>query len=42
VPLLEAPRELDIRSLDGLREPLNAELPPEDRLRFAPGLLDCL
>ena len=26
VPRLEAPRELDIRSIDGLRDPLYAEL----------------
>lgn len=28
MPRLCAPRELDIRSVDGLREPLIAELPP--------------
>jgi hypothetical protein len=31
-----------MRSLDGLREPLNAELLPDDRLRFAAELPDCL
>lgn len=31
-PRLDAPRELDIRSVDGLREPLKAELPPLLRL----------
>jgi hypothetical protein len=31
-----------MRSLDGLREPLNAELLLDDRLRFALELPDCL
>ena len=34
VPLLDAPRALDLRSVDGLREPLKAELLLL-RLRFA-------